>query len=107
MKQVRAADLAAWLADGHRPTPRILDVREPWELERCALPGAEHVPLHQVPVWCDDRPPDEAWVVVCHHGIRSQQAVRYLERQGFTAVYNLTGGLAAWAIEVDPAMPRY
>jgi rhodanese-related sulfurtransferase len=46
-------------------------------------------------------------VVICHHGVRSYHAARYLETTGFDDVINLSGGMAAWADEVDPAMPRY
>jgi rhodanese-related sulfurtransferase len=46
-------------------------------------------------------------VVVCHHGMRSYQVAMYLERAGFPRVYNLQGGIDAWAREIDPAMPRY
>ena len=46
-------------------------------------------------------------VVICHHGVRSYHAAKFLESRGFTNVINLSGGVAAWANEVDPAMPRY
>jgi rhodanese-related sulfurtransferase len=46
-------------------------------------------------------------VVICHHGIRSRQVALYLEQQGFKQVYNLTGGVAQWAQDVDPSMPVY
>ena len=45
--------------------------------------------------------------MVCHHGIRSWQVAKYLEHEGFENVINLTGGIDAWAKEVDPAMPLY
>ena len=51
--------------------------------------------------------PDAATVVVCHHGVRSFQVALFLERNGFASVYNLSGGVAAWAECVDPSMPRY
>ncbi|MDP1928685.1 MAG: hypothetical protein Q8K62_09275 [Thiobacillus sp.] len=44
---------------------------------------------------------------MCHHGVRSYHAARYLETVGFDNVINLSGGVAAWADEVDPSMPRY
>ncbi|MEX2164214.1 MAG: rhodanese-like domain-containing protein [Sulfuricaulis sp.] len=50
---------------------------------------------------------DAEIVVLCHHGIRSVQAVMYLERAGLTHLHNLVGGLDAWAREVDPIMPIY
>ncbi|MBI3948766.1 MAG: hypothetical protein HY321_22850, partial [Armatimonadetes bacterium] len=46
-------------------------------------------------------------VAYCHHGVRSAQAVRILRRAGFDRVSHLRGGIAAWAAEVAPEMPRY
>ncbi|CAN5613024.1 hypothetical protein BH23PSE2_BH23PSE2_13120 [soil metagenome] len=44
---------------------------------------------------------------LCHHGVRSMQAAQYFLAQGFTEVYNVSGGIEAWACEVDRAIPRY
>ncbi|MGC8165165.1 rhodanese-like domain-containing protein [Salmonella enterica] len=46
-------------------------------------------------------------VCICHHGGRSMQVAAFLERQGFTKVINLSGGVHAWAAQVDPSMPTY
>jgi len=43
----------------------------------------------------------------CHHGIRSRAAAEEAIRVGFTRVYNLEGGIAAWSEDVDPTVPRY
>ncbi len=50
---------------------------------------------------------DRETVVICHHGIRSRHVAMFLENQGFTNLINLSGGVAAWAREVDPHMPTY
>jgi monothiol glutaredoxin len=50
---------------------------------------------------------DTAIVFQCHHGIRSQQAAEYFRRQGFRNLYNLSGGIDAWSVLVDPTVPRY
>ncbi|NTU66212.1 MAG: rhodanese-like domain-containing protein, partial [Chloroflexi bacterium] len=47
------------------------------------------------------------YVLYCHTGSRSWQAAYLLERMGFQQVYNLSGGIEAWSIHVDPNMPRY
>ncbi len=107
MEHLTPRQLAAWLADPARPRPLLLDVREPWEYDLCRLPEARLVPMGQLLQQLAALPADRETVVICHHGIRSYQAARILERQGFRAVYNLTGGLDAWAREVDPAMPTY
>ena len=107
MQQIRARQLAEWLADDNRPDPVLLDVREPWELEICQLAGTQHIPMHLVPVRCDDIDPNRDVVVICHHGGRSMQVAMFLERKGFRSVHNLMGGVEAWAAEVDPTMRRY
>ncbi len=107
MQQIRAHQLAAWLADESLAKPLLLDVREAWELEMCGLPGAQHIPMHLVPLRCDELNPDQAIVVICHHGVRSMQVAMFLEGKGYAAVRNLAGGVEAWAAEVDPTMRRY
>jgi rhodanese-related sulfurtransferase len=105
--QLPPADLAAWLADPARPAPAIVDVREPWEFDRCHIDGALSIPLGQLPTRLAEVPAAQSLVLVCHHGSRSQQAAMWLARNGRTDVHNLRGGVEGWALEVDPAMPRY
>lgn len=107
MQHLTPRELAAWLADPDRPKPLLLDVREPWEYAICHLPGSRLVPMREVLQRWSELPADRETVVICHHGIRSWQVARVLERQGFRAVYNLTGGLDAWARDVDASMPTY
>lgn len=105
MRQLRPAELAAYLQAGH--TPVLLDVRESWEWNLCHLPGAILIPMHELPARLQELDKDAETVLICHHGVRSFHAARYLETLGFGDVVNLSGGVAAWADEVDPAMPRY
>lgn len=107
MQQLRAPDLAVWLADADRQPPLLLDVREEWEVEMCSLPGIRHIPMQQVPASLDGLDRGAEIVVICHHGVRSMQVALFLEHQGFSSLYNLIGGVAAWADEVDPSMRRY
>ncbi len=107
MRQIRAPQLAAWLADKGQPQPVLLDVREPWEIELCQLPGSQHIPMHLIPMRSDEIASDREVVVICHHGGRSMQVAMFLERNGFSNVHNLMGGVEAWACEVDPSMRRY
>lgn len=86
---------------------KILDVREPEEIAIAEFPGALHVPMGDVPSRLTELDPDAEWVVVCHHGIRSAQVAIYLARMGFERVWNLSGGIDAWSLAVDPATPRY
>jgi rhodanese-related sulfurtransferase len=89
----------------------LLDVREPWEVSVAAirLPGVthQHIPMHSLPERLDEIDAAQSIVCICHHGVRSQQVVAFLERHGFGSVYNLTGGIDAWSVKVDPAVPRY
>lgn len=105
MRQFRPAELAAHLEAGQRPV--LLDVREPWEWDICRLPGAQLIPMRDLPARLAELNKSAETVVICHHGVRSFHAARYLETAGFDNVINLAGGVAAWADEVDPAMPRY
>lgn len=87
--------------------PFLLDVREPWEVEICALPGAVNLPMGAVPERLGELPPDRAIVVICHHGMRSLQVTHFLRSRGFEAARNLAGGVDSWAQAVDFTMPRY
>jgi rhodanese-related sulfurtransferase len=107
MKNIGATELAAWLADASRPRPYLLDVREPWEFEKARLAEAHLLPLRELPVRVAELDPAADTVVICHHGGRSMQAALFLERQGFNSVFNLAGGVDAWARTVDKEMPVY
>jgi len=107
MKQLLPQQLAQWLADDSRPQPLLLDVREAWEFEHCHLPNSLHIPMHVVPVRCEELDPEREIVVICHHGGRSMQVAMFLERRGYGAVHNLSGGVDAWAADVDPSLRRY
>ena len=105
MRHFRPGELVAHLEKG--ATPVLLDVREPWEYAICHLPGTVLIPMRDLPARMNELNQDAEIVVICHHGVRSYHAARYLETVGFGVVINLSGGMAAWAGEVDPAMPRY
>jgi len=107
MQQISARQLADWLVDQGRDKPALLDVREAWEFELCQVAGAKHVPMHVVPARMTELDPAQDLVVICHHGARSMQVAMFLERNGFSAVHNLMGGVDAWAQDVDPTMRRY
>ena len=107
MKHLTAPELAARLADTTRPAPLLLDVREPWELATCALPGALSMPMRSIPARIDELTDTAEIVCICHHGARSLQVAHFLAQHGFVDVSNLTGGVHAWAQQVDPTMPVY
>ena len=85
----------------------IVDVREPWEREICAIAGSVGVPLEALPARAEEFREVSTLVLVCHHGVRSLEAALWLRRQGFENAVSLQGGIDAWASERDPAMRRY
>lgn len=107
MRQISPAQLKQRLADEQRARPLLLDVRESWEFATCHIPGAISMPMRSVPARCAELDRDVDIVVICHHGARSFQSGLFLEQAGFGSIINLQGGVAAWAQDVDPAMPRY
>jgi rhodanese-related sulfurtransferase len=60
-----------------------------------------------LPAAVDSLPDDRDLVVLCHHGVRSALAVRWLRDQGFDRAVNLEGGIDAWARRIAPDMRRY
>ena len=107
MEQISATMLNAWLTDATRTKPVMVDVREPWELERCRIEGAQAMPLSSLPLQMNSLAREADTVMICHHGARSFQAGMFLEQQGFSHIINLQGGVAAWARDVDSTMPTY
>ena len=107
MRTITAPELARWLAEGPDGAPVLLDVREPWEVELASLPGAVAIPMGAITRSLDQLDPDRSTVCLCHHGARSMQVAMYLERQGFSDAVNLTGGIHAWAEQVDPSVRTY
>ena len=87
---------------------RLIDVREPEEWSVARLPSAELIPLSQFQQrGPEELSPDEDIVLYCHHGVRSARAQAFLKAKGFADVQNLTGGIDAWAAQIDPTMKRY
>jgi len=109
MRQLHVTELGPLVEAGADAV--LLDVREPWEFARARieLAGATqlHIPMMQIPQRLTEIDRARSVVCICHHGVRSAQVVAFLVRQGYDDVYNLAGGLDAWSLEVDPAVPRY
>ncbi|MGE0448339.1 MAG: molybdopterin-synthase adenylyltransferase MoeB [Vicinamibacterales bacterium] len=86
---------------------RIIDVREPNEFQINRIPGAELIPLGEIPRRYAELDPDEELVVMCKMGGRSAKAADYLRSVGFKRVLNLRGGILDWVDKVDPSQPKY
>jgi len=104
MQRFSALLLAEYLQHN---TPRLIDVREPWEFDICRLDGSELLPMRQIPDRLALFHESPEYVIICHHGIRSLQVIRFLAMQGIDNTINLDGGVAAWARDVDRNMPVY
>ena len=90
-----------------REAIQLIDVREPFEFEIARIDGAKLIPLGQLANRLHELKQNGQTVVHCHTGMRSAQAVQMLRQSGFTNVYNLEGGIDAWANEIDPAVQKY
>ncbi|MFK7899801.1 MAG: molybdopterin-synthase adenylyltransferase MoeB [Cyclobacteriaceae bacterium] len=89
-------------------TIHLLDVREPFEYEICHIKGSQLVPLQQIPALVEKIDRETPTVVICHHGMRSASAIRFLEENhGFMNLTNLSSGIDGWAREVDIEMEKY
>jgi rhodanese-related sulfurtransferase len=106
MRELSATDLHAYLAAA-TDRPLLLDVREPWEFDTAHIDGSTLIPMRTINDRAAGLDPAQETVVICHHGIRSRMVCRFLESQGFSNLINLSGGVDAWAREVDLHMPTY
>jgi molybdopterin/thiamine biosynthesis adenylyltransferase/rhodanese-related sulfurtransferase len=86
---------------------QLVDVREPFEWEICRIGGSVLVPLGELPARIGEIEPGAAVVTICHTGVRSLEAARYLRSRGFADARSLRGGVAMWAAEVEPTMAKY
>jgi monothiol glutaredoxin len=104
IRQISAPDLAALLESG--AAIELVDVRTEEERAFAAIDGARLLDraYHDALLQLDRETP---LVFQCHHGIRSQRAAEYFQQQGFTNLCNLSGGIDAWSMLVDPSVPRY
>lgn len=99
---------ATELAERAQTNPlKLLDVREPHELEISALPNALNIPLGQLAARLTELDSAEDMVIFCKAGTRSTRALELLASAGFKKVKNLKGGINAWAEDVDPSLPIY
>ena len=101
IQEIDAPELASWVEDEHHLL-RVIDVREMPEIAQGTLSKAEPLPLATLPTRLSDFEPDEKLVIICRSGARSAQACLFLQEQGFNNVFNLRGGVIAWAHNALP-----
>jgi sulfur-carrier protein adenylyltransferase/sulfurtransferase len=105
MKEVTVQELKDLIDSG--ADFQLIDVREPHEYEICNL-GGELIPQGEIPHHVDRVSKDKKVILQCRSGARSGNMVQWLEKNhGFTNLYNLKGGILAWAREIDTSMPTY
>jgi molybdopterin/thiamine biosynthesis adenylyltransferase/rhodanese-related sulfurtransferase len=102
---VSVRDLKRKMDEGEAIT--LIDVREPYEYEVARIAGSRLIPLGELETHVGELPRTGTLVMQCHSGVRSEHAVRLLQEAGFENACNLTGGIDAWSVEIDPAVPRY
>jgi len=85
----------------------LIDVREPWEYNIAKIEGAQLMPLGSLGTEYKKLDPSAEIVIHCHMGMRSMDATQFLLQQGFKNVKNLTGGINAWSMQIDPSVPKY
>jgi len=105
MKEVTVQELKEMLDS--KADFQLIDVREPHEYDICNL-GGELIPQGEIPYNTDKISTDKKVVIHCRSGARSGNMVQWLEKnKGLTNLYNLKGGILAWAKEIDQEMPTY
>ena len=86
---------------------QLIDVREAYEADTCQI-GGELIPMGEVLDNVDKISKTKKVVVHCRSGRRSASIIMVLEAQhGFTNLYNLKGGILAYADEIDPTLTKY
>jgi sulfur-carrier protein adenylyltransferase/sulfurtransferase len=105
MKEITVQELKNKMDEGQ--DFQLIDVREPTEYEIANLNG-ELIPMGEIIEKTENINKDKPVVVYCRSGNRSANVVKLLEtKYGFDNLYNLKGGITAWAKEIDPSMPVY
>ena len=85
----------------------LIDVREPHEFDICRILGSQLIPLSEFTRRMNELNSSDEILIHCLSGMRSAQATDLLRKAGFRKVYNVRGGIRAWASEIDPDMPMY
>jgi monothiol glutaredoxin len=94
------------LLDGDQ-APAVVDVRPEQQRDTVAFPHASYVLDQEGLKTLESLPKDTPLAFLCHHGQSSQGAAEHFRKQGFTNIFNVTGGIDAWAAQIDSDMPRY
>jgi len=109
--EIPPAEAANQLAAGRTPekTTLLLDCRTPEEYAIAKIDGAVLIPMQEIAERLAELEPwrDKPIIVHCHHGVRSLRVTHWLREKGFSLAQSMMGGIEAWSLDVDPAVPRY
>ncbi|WP_022824274.1 rhodanese-like domain-containing protein [Hymenobacter norwichensis] len=106
LPELTPEELHARLANGE--DLQLIDVRQPEEYEYCRIEGSQLIPLGELPRHVEELDDTRPIVLICHHGVRSMQALAFLQhRHEMTNLLNLRGGIHAWSLRVDPTVAIY
>jgi len=105
VKSLSVHQLQEWLAT-EKPL-QLIDVRELHEWEICHIPQSIHIPMRLIDEIMSCLRKELPVALICHHGMRSFMVAQQLDAAGFPAVYNIEGGIHAWAAEIDVEMNMY
>lgn len=105
MKEISVDELKEMKDNGE--VFQLVDVREPNEFEICSL-GGDEIPMSQIMTRHQEISKEKKVIIHCKSGKRSANVINALEQNlGFENLYNLEGGILAWAEEIDPEMDQY
>uniref|UniRef100_A0A5B7BV13 Putative rhodanese-like/PpiC domain-containing protein 12 isoform X1 n=1 Tax=Davidia involucrata TaxID=16924 RepID=A0A5B7BV13_DAVIN len=112
LQDIQPSELHVKMQDPHFfEEVQLIDVREPEEVAQASLPGFQVLPLRQFGSWGPEITTkfdsQKDTYVLCHHGMRSLQVAKWLQTQGFKRIFNVSGGIHAYAVKADPSIPTY
>lgn len=93
IQQIDIVDLQKMKSEG---AIKLIDVRTESEVARGIIDGAEHIPMHLIPLKASELCQKTPTIFYCQSGARSGQVTAFLSQQGFRNVMNLQGGIMAW-----------
>ncbi len=85
---------------------QLIDIREEFELEICEI-GGDNIIMSEIMDNFDKISKTKQVIIYCKNGLRSGAVCQALEKEGYTNVYNLKGGIIEWAKEIDNSLTKY
>ena len=103
-----AEKIKASAADPVNPPVKLIDVREPWEVQTASVTGSILIPMNEFAARAhQELDPEDHLLILCKLGGRSLSVTNWLRQQGFDNAQSVAGGIDAWSRQIDPSIPRY